>query len=267
MSILADLARLSRRIQAILDQALGDIDTAGDTFSDDVTHAILRLLDDFDLDALAALDLDAVIEEALAEAFDDLDDELRTVTSARLKELIDETDAFYKQRGIEAPGAAEAVRRSQEARAISQVFDASMNVRREKLQEEATEALTEAIAAGEINRTALAERVAERAEVSMGLARTQVDTSLSAYNQAYRNQLAEDAGLGHFLYYGSITDRSRVFCRERADKVYTSEQIDAMDNGMLNPVRIFRGGFNCRHSLLAIDIAWSKELADKLVDT
>jgi len=45
---------------------------------------------------------------------------------------------------------------------------------------------------------------------------------------------------------------ARPFCRERVGKVYSIEEIRAMDNGQGLAVEYFCGGWNCRHRWVAV---------------
>lgn len=49
-----------------------------------------------------------------------------------------------------------------------------------------------------------------------------------------------------------------------AGKVFTRQQIEQMRNGMLNPVMVFKGGWNCRHSWVPVDPAWDNKLRSKV---
>lgn len=76
---------------------------------------------------------------------------------------------------------------------------------------------------------------------------TLYDTSVSIYG---RQVEALQAGSDHgttFAYMGPVDDVMRPFCRLHVGKVYTREQIDALDNGQLNDVFLTGGGYNCRH--------------------
>lgn len=62
-----------------------------------------------------------------------------------------------------------------------------------------------------------------------------------------------------FLYVGPLDEVTRPFCEEWAGQVLTRDEIDALDNGQLPNVFLTGGGYNCRHSWLAVA---SEELAD-----
>lgn len=55
-----------------------------------------------------------------------------------------------------------------------------------------------------------------------------------------------------YLYVGPVDGRVRPFCREQLGLVYTKDRIDALDNGQLPNVFLTGGGYNCRHSFLAV---------------
>ncbi|MEO0075964.1 MAG: hypothetical protein ABIK31_07710 [candidate division WOR-3 bacterium] len=57
-------------------------------------------------------------------------------------------------------------------------------------------------------------------------------------------------GVSYFRYSGATTG-ARPFCRERIGKVYSIEEIRAMDNAQGLPVEFFCGGYNCRHRWVA----------------
>jgi hypothetical protein len=55
-----------------------------------------------------------------------------------------------------------------------------------------------------------------------------------------------------FAYMGPADVKLRPFCRERVGKVFTREQIEAMDNGQMPNVFLSGGGYNCRHTFIAV---------------
>lgn len=50
-----------------------------------------------------------------------------------------------------------------------------------------------------------------------------------------------------YAYIGPVDAIVRPFCREHLGKVYTQEEIEAMDNGQLPNPFVTGGGYNCRH--------------------
>jgi len=47
-----------------------------------------------------------------------------------------------------------------------------------------------------------------------------------------------------------LDDKTREFCRKHIGEVKTLEEWDKLDNGQLNPVSVYCGGYNCRHFLM-----------------
>ena len=90
--------------------------------------------------------------------------------------------------------------------------------------------------------------------------KTELNTALMAYQQVVHFEKAEKAGIELFLYVGPDDEVTRPFCVEHVDRIFTREQIDAMDNGQNLPVMIYRGGYNCRHHWRPV----SNELAESL---
>lgn len=78
------------------------------------------------------------------------------------------------------------------------------------------------------------------------VARTITRTALGGFDRANVVRQAFAAGVERFRYAGPVGERD--FCRERVGKVYTLEQIQAMNNGQGLPVLLYCGGYNCRHS-------------------
>lgn len=87
---------------------------------------------------------------------------------------------------------------------------------------------------------------------------TLYDTQVSVFGRQVESLKTQDLGPNQpFLYVGPIDDVTRPFCLEHAGKVWTREKIDAMDNEQLPNVFLTAGGYNCRHSWIAVE---SKEL-------
>lgn len=81
-------------------------------------------------------------------------------------------------------------------------------------------------------------------------ARTVVNTALLGINRTQTMQNAGAAGVKKFRYVGPSPDRA--FCREHYKKVYTLDQINGLSNDQIGPVRLYCGGYNCRHRWLPI---------------
>lgn len=88
------------------------------------------------------------------------------------------------------------------------------------------------------------------------LLKTEWNTSLQGYSRLATNKAAEEAGIEKFIYLGPLDDVTRPFCEPLVDAVFTADEIAEMDNGQLNPVSVYGGGYNCRHKFYP----WTEEL-------
>lgn len=94
-----------------------------------------------------------------------------------------------------------------------------------------------------------AKQAAHIADTTISRARTIADTAIAGMQRAAAVQAAAELpGETVFLYTGPSDRVTRDFCEERVGKVYTTEEIAAMDNEQGLPVDLFGGGYNCRHS-------------------
>jgi hypothetical protein len=99
---------------------------------------------------------------------------------------------------------------------------------------------------------------------SLKQARTMYDTMVSTYSRQV-GQLGTTGEPGEaFLYVGPDDTRTRDFCADRVDKVFSREAIEQMDNGQLPDAMLTAGGYNCRHQFRRVS-ALDQELLD-LVD-
>ena len=267
MSVLADINEMEERIDELLVGVEDRIQPATDRYRRAVVEAVLQVLDDYDLAELAEADLRRILDDALADLTPQLQESVQQSISQQLEEMLTVTRDFYTALEIDPPGVTEAVRRSREVSQLTAFLEDGMDLADDELKEETIDVLTETITRGEIDRSAIREEIIDRTGAAERTAYTQARTSLSGYNQVYRNELASRAELGHHLYYGSLQSNSRAFCRLHKGGVYTDAQISRMDNGMLNPVKVFQGGYNCRHSWVPVDPSWSEELQDKVVES
>jgi hypothetical protein len=97
------------------------------------------------------------------------------------------------------------------------------------------------------------ETLAAGLEQSLSEAQTLFDTQVSIYGRQIEAIGAESLGPDQpFLYTGPVDGRTREWCLQRVGKVYTRREIEAMDNGQLPNPFLTGGGYNCRHSFLAV---------------
>lgn len=82
--------------------------------------------------------------------------------------------------------------------------------------------------------------------------RTLYDTAISIFGRQVEALQAGDDPETPFLYLGPADDKTRDFCLEHVGKVYTRDEIDALDNGQLDNVFLTGGGYNCRHAWIEV---------------
>ena len=87
--------------------------------------------------------------------------------------------------------------------------------------------------------------LARKFSKSRSHSRTIANSSLQAFARADRFEKANTAGVKRFRYVGPSPERE--FCRKHFRKVYTLSEINQLSNGQLSPVRLYCGGYNCRH--------------------
>jgi hypothetical protein len=78
---------------------------------------------------------------------------------------------------------------------------------------------------------------------------------------------AEQAGLDHFVYTGTVIEDTRPFCRRNLGRVLSREEIAKLDqegwNGKSGPAMTHCGGYNCRHHWQAVDPEWIRDADDE----
>jgi hypothetical protein len=114
--------------------------------------------------------------------------------------------------------------------------------------------------------TDLVDDISDLLDTSAKQARTLYDTMTSTFSR----QVGQIGTTGEpdeaFLYVGPDDIKTRDFCAERVDKVFSREEIEDWDNGNMDgdPFLVC-GGWNCRHQLRRVS-AIDSELLD-LMDT
>ena len=95
---------------------------------------------------------------------------------------------------------------------------------------------------------------------------TYANTAFASFDRKVMNIKANELGLEWFLYSGSGINDSRDFCRQRAGKAFTREQIAGWESlkwkGKISRGSVFisLGGYNCRHSLTPITEELAREI-------
>lgn len=85
--------------------------------------------------------------------------------------------------------------------------------------------------------------------------------SLYQMTQSYQNEVAADLGIKHWYYAGTRMQTSRSFCVSRYGRAYTQEEVERWAGlawqGKIpgtdsKTIFVYRGGYNCRHTLRPI---------------
>ncbi len=104
----------------------------------------------------------------------------------------------------------------------------------------------------EKSRKWLSDELKKRTALTRAHCDTLSKTSISGYTTAANMEKAIMGGIKKFMYMGLRTEHTRFCCNKWLDKgVFTKEEISKLDNGMLKPVWIHRGGYNCVHRWVA----------------
>jgi hypothetical protein len=83
--------------------------------------------------------------------------------------------------------------------------------------------------------------------------RTEITTKVNAFRQIVNNFIAQKViKLDTFQYVGPLDGKTRDFCKSHIGQVKTMEEWNALDNGQIAPVSIYKGGYNCRHQLIGV---------------
>lgn len=85
-----------------------------------------------------------------------------------------------------------------------------------------------------------------------------LNTQLAAFQRSVSLQKGEQLGLDYFLYAGGLIKTSRPFCQERAGKIFSVAEAKTWDNGQGLPVIPYLGGWNCRHTMVFMDLEKAK---------
>lgn len=263
MSIFTDIESLEKKLQNEL-TAAGNYSSVDD-FVKEYTDSILDGLSGLSPKQLKSADLENILEQALDNARDNINVDLAGQIQSSTNTILSDTKDFYTALGLDLPNLSDAVQRSKDAKKLTTLFKNNMQNMREELFNGTIDTLQSEIAQGLINRGDMEELIFQYANGQAHYARTNAKLVVSTYNRIGREQVRESAGLTHGFYYGDERDNTRPFCLARIGKVYTLEQIEAMDNGQLSPVKIYAGGWNCIHSWLWVDPEWDEDLKSRVV--
>lgn len=104
-----------------------------------------------------------------------------------------------------------------------------------------------------------------------------LNDTLFQYSRAYQQSVTDDLGLEFYLYSGGTTKDTREFCFERSDQFYHQLEIESWPtenwHGKIpgtteSSIFMFCGGYNCKHSLIPVDISIvPQEVIDRNIDS
>jgi len=117
--------------------------------------------------------------------------------------------------------------------------------------------------------TELSTRLAERLQVSLGQAATEARTQTAVYARAISNAYADESGVPVGFAYGGPDDGlTRPFCEACLGFWFSPELVRGLDNGQTGLPHPLEsgGGYNCRHSWLAVPLATAKRWGYKEAD-
>jgi hypothetical protein len=82
--------------------------------------------------------------------------------------------------------------------------------------------------------------------------RTWITTGTNAIFSTSLVLLAATNGISKYKYVGPLDAKTRPFCKEHTGEIKTIEEWNQLDNGQINPISVYRGGYNCRHALVGV---------------
>lgn len=231
----ANFARLLANVLKAADRALRPV--LQDAIAGDRTATIR---------AARGVILRSDIRQALRDAgFDDL---ARTASEAAVEAM-----AVEVMKTRTAQGVAKMVKPSQQRiAALAALGEANLL----GTAEDITTALVQAVSVWAFTVTdpnRILEVLADVTDTEFTKVQTLFDTQTSIYGRQIEAVATENLGPSQaFLYTGPVDGRTRDWCLDRVGKVYTRAEIERMDNGQLPNPFLTGGGYNCRHSFLAV---------------
>lgn len=96
----------------------------------------------------------------------------------------------------------------------------------------------------------LLQDLADAIDVEIAEARTLYDTTVNVFARQIEASKSREGDV--YAYMGPADIKTRPFCHQHVGKVYTKDEIDAMENGQLPNVFLTGGGYNCRHQWIAV---------------
>lgn len=110
-------------------------------------------------------------------------------------------------------------------------------------------------------------QLVERVQPLIGRTKVQtttlLDTALAGFQTELQRRAVEtlpEPDNAHFVYLGPEDSITRPFCKALVGKAISSKDMRRLRNGHGLPVARYRGGYNCRHSLVPV----TKEAAEMM---
>ncbi len=90
----------------------------------------------------------------------------------------------------------------------------------------------------------------------------QVHDGLMQFNGSFTQAKAQEAGLTHYEYFGSLVRDSRQHCKDHIGQVLSTDEIrqiwanESWQGKAPGDPFVVRGGYNCRHHFMPVDPDW-----------
>lgn len=262
MSLFDDIETLEKKVQKEILKAgaYGSINNFVQVYQE----SILRGLEGFTRGDLSKVKLQEVINTALQNSRDFIDEDLIIQIESGVNTTISDTITFYEELGVQPVDLIEGIERREEIQKLTEEFNNNMGSMRDELREGTLQKIEEVIGKEGINRQLLADEIFEFADGKAHWARTNSRMVVSSSNRISRDELRISADLYNGFYYGEQRDSTRAFCRSCIGNTFTLKQINNMSNGQGLDVKIYAGGWNCIHSWLWVDPEWDPQLKETL---
>jgi len=254
---------LSIIIDDILSQVPDSILQYQQHFLSTVAASVIEVVTQYDVSQYSQIEIERVIRAIIEDAIPQLNTSIASSLSSSIADGIANAERVYSE-FIQNAGYRTVLAQSAIATDIANQFQQTMSIKNQELLDASVRILSEQIKKGSIDQDVLISEMRIASGATLGHVRTQAQTTVAVYNQAYLNLTAEKANLDHYKYTGNIMSSTRAFCRACLNKIYTRQQIDEMDNAMLNPVLIYRGGWRCRHIWMPVDVEWLPEFSSQI---
>jgi len=105
---------------------------------------------------------------------------------------------------------------------------------------------------GLITKEAAKSTITREAQTIKRQQQTEISTRINGFKQIARNMFASAVGIKMFEYVGPLDGKTRDFCRQHIGEVRSMKEWNNFKNGQIEPVSVYKGGYNCRHSLVGV---------------